>query len=83
METRSGEAARAHGKASIWLRRPYTVYLNLPDPYASLQRDPRYSFRCANTDVWDARTGYNQLTDGVTIHDPSQTAKREGPGRGR
>lgn len=45
----------------------YTVYLNLPDAYASLQDDPRYSFRCANIGTWDKQTGYNQLASGVTI----------------
>jgi hypothetical protein len=60
----------------------YAVYLNLPDPYASLQDDPRYSFRCANTGVWDAQTGYNKLVDGVTVvPDPAQKAQREGPGK--
>jgi len=46
---------------------PYTVHLNLPDPYASLQGDPRYSFRCANLGVWDDQTGYNTLAAGVTV----------------
>jgi len=62
----------------------YAVYLNLPDPYASLQDDPRYSFRCANTGIWDAQSGYNKLVDGVTVvPDPTQRAKREGPGNRR
>ncbi len=45
----------------------YTVHLNLPDPYPSLQGDPRYSLRCANRGIWDAHTGYNTLVDGVTV----------------
>ena len=45
----------------------YTVHLNLPDPYPSLQGDPRYSLRCANMGIWDAHTGYNTLVDGVTV----------------
>jgi len=62
----------------------YTVYLNLPDAYASLQDDPRYSFRCANTGIWEAQTGYNQLANGVTIGaNPSSSARREGPGNRR
>ena len=40
----------------------YKVYLNLPDPYASLHNDPRYSIRLANKDVWEEATGYNYLT---------------------
>jgi len=51
----------------------YTVHLNLPDPYPSLQGDPRYSLRCANVGIWDAHTGYNTLVDGVTVsHKQSQ-----------
>ena len=44
----------------------YKLYLNLPDPYASLHDDPRYSIRLANENVWDAKTGYNYLTT-VTV----------------
>ena len=44
----------------------YKVYLNLPDPYASLHNDPRYSIRLANENMWEESTGYNYLTT-VTI----------------
>lgn len=37
----------------------YNLYLNLPDGYASLHDDPRYSIRLANDDIWDEATGYN------------------------
>ena len=40
----------------------YDVYLNLPDPYASLHDDPNFSIRLANLNVWDATTGYNLIT---------------------
>ena len=46
---------------------PYTVSLNLPDPYPSLRSDPRFSFRCANTGVWDPQTGNNTLARGVMV----------------
>lgn len=39
----------------------YTVYLNLPDHYASLHNNPLYSVRLANKDVWEEKTGYNKL----------------------
>ncbi|MDX2004460.1 MAG: DUF4832 domain-containing protein [Meiothermus sp.] len=39
----------------------YDVFLNLPDGAASLAADPRYSIRLANTNVWEAATGYNAL----------------------
>lgn len=40
----------------------YKLYLNLPDPYASLHNDPRYSIRLANENMWEETTGYNYLT---------------------
>lgn len=39
----------------------YNVYLNLPDPYASLHDNPAFSIRLANENVWEAETGYNKL----------------------
>ena len=44
------------------LQGEYKVCLNLPDPYASLHDDPRYSIRLANDNVWEDPTGYNVLT---------------------
>ncbi len=40
----------------------YMLYLNLPDPLPSLNKDARFSIRLANTGVWDENTGYNLLT---------------------
>ena len=40
----------------------YKMYLNLPDGYASLHDDPRFSIRLANKDIWEEETGYNYLT---------------------
>ena len=37
------------------------LYLNLPDPCATIHNDPRYSIRFANEKVWDETTGYNLL----------------------
>jgi hypothetical protein len=39
----------------------YTIFLNLPDPAASLRGRPEYSIRLANRGVWEPRTGYNAL----------------------
>lgn len=39
----------------------YNVYLNLPDPYASLHDNPAFSIRLANENVWEEATGYNKL----------------------
>ena len=45
----------------------YQLYLNLPDKYASLASDPRFSVRFANTGVWDASTGMNNLNASITV----------------
>ncbi len=39
----------------------YKVYLSLPDPAPSLYGKPAYSIQLANEDVWERKTGYNQL----------------------
>lgn len=49
-------------KLDAGMKGEYKLYLNLPDPYASLHDDPRYSIRLANKDCWDEKTGYNYLT---------------------
>ena len=35
----------------------YAVYLNLPDPAASIRNRPEYSIRLANKGVWEDSTG--------------------------
>ena len=45
----------------------YQLYLNMPDAYASLASDPRYSVRFANTNVWESATGLNSLNATVTV----------------
>lgn len=45
----------------------YAVYLNLPDPAASIHNRPEYSIRLANKDVWEDATGFNSLHHKVTI----------------
>ena len=44
----------------------YKLYLNLPDGYESLAKDPKYSIQLANSNCWDEKTGYNFLTT-VTV----------------
>lgn len=39
----------------------YTLALSLPDPYATLADNPRYSIRFANENVWDDLNAYNVL----------------------
>jgi hypothetical protein len=40
-----------------------TLYLNLPDPKATLHDNPRFSIRLANENVWDEETGYNKIVE--------------------
>ncbi len=41
----------------------YTIYLWLPDAYASIRNDPRYAIRLAPAELWDPIRGSNRLTD--------------------
>ena len=38
----------------------YDLLLHMPDPYGTLQH-PAYAIQMANTNVWEAETGYNKL----------------------
>ena len=45
----------------------YALLLNLPDPAASLNTRPEYAIQLANTNVWEATTGFNDLRWTVTV----------------
>jgi hypothetical protein len=45
----------------------YDLLLNLPDPEATLNLDPRYSIRLANEGLWEGDTGFNRLNAQVTL----------------
>jgi hypothetical protein len=45
----------------------YDVLLNLPDPYPSIHDRPEYSIHLANTNVWEASTGYNKLNHTLQV----------------
>ncbi|ATB33200.1 DUF4832 domain-containing protein [Melittangium boletus] len=45
----------------------YALLLNLPDPAASLNTRPEYSIQLANSNVWEASTGFNTLQRSVTV----------------
>ncbi len=45
----------------------YDMYLFMPDKYVSIAAKPEYAIRLANTDLWDAATGYNNLKAGITV----------------
>ncbi len=48
-------------------RGTYALLLNLPDPQASLRNRPEYSIQMANTNTWEAATGFNNLNHSVGI----------------
>ena len=45
----------------------YQLYLWLPDQYESIKNDARFAVRFANTNIWDANTGYNNLNASIVI----------------
>ncbi|MBQ4393818.1 MAG: DUF4832 domain-containing protein [Paludibacteraceae bacterium] len=45
----------------------YNLYLSLPDNHPSLASDVRYAVRFANTGIWDATHGWNNLNATITI----------------
>ena len=45
----------------------YQLYLHMPDASPSLEADPRYAVRFANTDVWDPSSGMNSLQSTLTV----------------
>jgi hypothetical protein len=45
----------------------YSVYLNLPDDYASLASNKDYSIRLANLNSWETTTGYNLLYNNLVL----------------
>jgi len=45
----------------------YTIHLWLPDASPALSSNPAYAIRLANTNTWNAVTGYNKIYTGVTI----------------
>lgn len=45
----------------------YQLYLHLPDPEPLLYGNPDYSIRLANEDVWEPKTGYNNLHHRVRV----------------
>ncbi|TDQ76346.1 DUF4832 domain-containing protein [Sphingobacterium yanglingense] len=46
----------------------YEMLLHLPDAYASISSRPEYAIRFANTDMWEANTGYNKLNHIVKVN---------------
>lgn len=45
----------------------YKLFLNLPDKYPSIAKNPAYSIRLANEGLWEERTGYNDLQHAIPV----------------
>ena len=45
----------------------YKLFLNLPDPEPTLFDNPNYSIQLANTNIWEASSGYNDLNHIIQI----------------
>src|SRR6218665_571927 len=45
----------------------YALLLNLPDPASSLNTRPEYAIQLANSNVWEAVTGFNALLRTVAV----------------
>lgn len=45
----------------------YRLYLHIPDAASGISSRPEYAIRMANTNTWDATTGYNNLNATVTV----------------
>lgn len=52
----------------------YRLSLWLPDQDSDLRSNPAYSVRFANAGTWDPATGYNVLTDRVTVRAGSNSS---------
>ncbi|MBI2729688.1 MAG: DUF4832 domain-containing protein [Sphingobacteriales bacterium] len=46
----------------------YKLYLFLPDANVLLQKQPEYSVKLANENLWEETTGYNSLNHSLRIH---------------
>jgi len=45
----------------------YNIYLNLPDPYPALAKRSEYSIGFSNKNVWNKKTGFNNLHN-ITVN---------------
>jgi regulation of enolase protein 1 (concanavalin A-like superfamily) len=45
----------------------YDLFLHLPDKYQSIAARSEYAIRLANTGLWDATTGYNNLNHKIVV----------------
>jgi len=49
----------------------YSMYLFFPDEAPSLASNPAYAIQLANTQIWEANTGYNSLNHVIQIQNES------------
>lgn len=55
----------------------YSLYLYLPDADSKIAANPAYAVRFANSDVWEATTGYNNLNTQVVVAEASADGKED------
>lgn len=63
-----------------WPAGSAAVALWLPDPEPTLQKDPRYAIRLANTGIWEKERGTNRITDQLVI-DPAAPGQSDANAR--
>ena len=56
----------------------YEMFLQLPDPMASLQNRTEYAIQLANEGIWEPETAYNSLIHTLSINTESSTETYEG-----
>lgn len=55
----------------------YSLYLYLPDADSKIAANPAYAVRFANSNVWEATTGYNNLNTQVVVAEASADGKED------
>ncbi len=76
----SGDTATLSAEVGIpanFVSGDYALLLNLPDQSTTLHYTPAFSVRLANTNVWEAATGYNNLGAKVNV-DPANSSPTYG-----
>lgn len=58
----------------------YGVFLSLSSPELTLAKRPEYSIRLANSEVWEATTGYNDLHHTLTVSSSATAPTYSGTG---
>ena len=77
----AGETAQVTIEAGIPEDMPmgqYKILLHLSDPEPTLHDRPEYAIRLANSQVWEASTGYNSLLHSIIVDETASGSDYEG-----